>query len=133
MENGHVHLHVMNFGTIDNVKNLKIKKYNSSFLQWQRSIEWQSTKGLSCGSKSNHSNHAILVECHNITMVVYQIVLDKWSMDFANDNYWSNFVAVQPKSPLELFYPKAMCHHKWCNTHNVQQLIIFYLSKSWCV
>ncbi len=32
MENGHVHLHVMKFVTINNVKNLKIKECNSSFL-----------------------------------------------------------------------------------------------------
>jgi hypothetical protein len=81
------------------------------------------------GPSSNHSNHAILMECHNIIMVVYQIVLEKWWIDFANDNDWSNFVTIQLKSPLELFYPKAMCHHKWCNTHNVQQLIIFSFSK----
>jgi hypothetical protein len=43
---------------------------------------------------SNHSNHAILMECHNIIMVVYQTVLEKWSIDFANDNDWSNFVTI---------------------------------------
>jgi hypothetical protein len=38
------------------------------------------------GPSSNHSNHVILVECHKIIVVVYQTVLNKWSMDFANDN-----------------------------------------------
>jgi len=46
------------------------------------------------GPSSNHSNHIILMECHYIIMVVYQTILEKWSMDFANDNDWSNFVTI---------------------------------------
>jgi hypothetical protein len=56
------------------------------------------------GPSSNHSNHVILMECHNITMVVYQTIFNKWSMDFANDN------------DCQILWPYNQNHHLSCST-----------------
>ncbi len=62
------------FDSIDNVK-AKIQDQKSS-LSLGKNVKSQSEDHVVLAT--NHVNHGIIMECANITKVVYQVVLNKW-------------------------------------------------------